>query len=409
MSKSLNPSTQTLLDMYDQFLMPNYAPLPFVPEKALGSRMWDAQGSEIIDFSGGIAVLALGHNHPSLVESLTRQANMLWYISNYCTNVPALRLAEKLCELTFAEKVFLSNSGAEANEAALKLARKYAYENYGNDKNEIVSFNGSFHGRTLFTVTVGGQEKYREGFGPLPEGIYYAEYNNIEDLTSKVSDKTCAVIMEIIMGEGGVIEADPEFIVEVRKVCDKHQALLIFDEVQTGVGRTGYLYAYQEFGIVPDILTTAKALGCGFPIAATLTTTKIAKTFSVGSHGTTFGGNALACSVAETVLGKISNPDLLQGVKDKRKIFDQRIDKINREFGLFEETRGKGLLIGCVLQDKWKGKAWDIAKSILKSGVFLLIAGPDVIRFAPSLIIPENDILEGMNLVEKGIQEFISG
>ena len=228
--------------LFDEVMVPNYAPAAIIPVRGEGSRVWDQGGVEYIDFAGGIAVTCLGHVHPRLVEALTEQAGRLWHVSNVLVNEPALRLARKLCELTFAEKVFFANSGAEANEAALKLARKYASDHHGPDKREIIAFSQSFHGRTLFTVTVGGQPKYTQGFEPLPGGISHVPYNDLEALAGAMSDKTCAVIMEPILGESGVIPATREFVQGVRDLCNRHQALLIFDEVQTGMGRTGYLY-----------------------------------------------------------------------------------------------------------------------------------------------------------------------
>jgi succinylornithine transaminase family protein len=379
--------------------VPFTVPAPIIPVRGEGSRVWDQVGVEYIDFAGGIAVTCLGHVHPRLVEALTEQAGRLWHVSNVLVNEPALRLARKLCELTFAEKVFFANSGAEANEAALKLARKYASDHHGPDKREIIAFSQSFHGRTLFTVTVGGQPKYTQGFEPLPGGILHVPYNDLETLAGAMSDKTCAVIMEPILGESGVIPATREFVQGVRELCNRHQALLIFDEVQTGMGRTGYLYAYLGLGVTPDILTSAKGLGGGFPIGAMLTTTEIARSLGVGTHGTTYGGNPLACTVAEAVLDIISDPELLAGVRSKQDLFMTRLHEINQRFGVFTEIRGQGLLLGCALNETWQGRAREFVDAALKHRVLLLVAGPDVIRLAPSLIIPEA-------LIETGLQRF---
>jgi len=297
-------SENTPLDrsVFDQVMVPNYAPSVVIPVKGAGSRVWDQNGREYIDFAGGIAVSALGHTHPRLVSILKEQAEKLWHVSNVMTNEPALRLASLLTERTFAERVFFANSGAEANEAAFKLVRKYAHDHYGEDKNEILSFYSSFHGRTLFTVSVGGQAKYTEGFEPVPGGITHANYNDLASVEAVISDKTCAVVIEPVQGEGGVMPADPEFLKGLRALCDKHNALLVFDEIQTGVGRSGELYAYMKYGVMPDILTTAKSLGGGFPVAAMLTTESIAQSFCIGTHGSTYGGNPLACAVAEALL-----------------------------------------------------------------------------------------------------------
>ncbi|RBH48911.1 aspartate aminotransferase family protein, partial [Pseudomonas sp. MWU13-2860] len=244
-----------------------------------GSRVWDQSGREFIDFAGGIAVNSLGHCHPELVAALTEQASKLWHVSNVFTNEPALKLGKLLTETTFAERVFFCNSGAEANEAAFKLARKYGSDHFGPEKNQILACKNSFHGRTLFTVSVGGQPKYTEGFGPVPGGIAHFDYNDIESLKAAISDQTCAVVIEPIQGEGGVMPADKAFLEAARQLCDQHNALLVFDEVQSGVGRTGSLFAYQEYGVTPDILSSAKAIGGGFPIGAMLTTEKVAKSF----------------------------------------------------------------------------------------------------------------------------------
>jgi len=302
---------------FDEVMVPNYNPSEILPERGEGSRVWDQNGNEYVDFAGGIAVSILGHNHPGMVKALKDQADKIWHLSNVFTNKPALELADKLTEATFADKVFFANSGGEANEAAFKLARRYAHDNFGPEKSEILSFSKSFHGRTLFTVCVGGQPKYTEGFEPLPGGILHTEYNNIEAFRELISDKTCAVVMEPIQGEGGIIPADPEFVKEVRELCDKHNALLVFDEVQTGFGRTGDLYAYMGMGVTPDILTTAKSMGGGFPIGAMLTTTKIAASLVPGTHGSTYGGNPLGCAVSLAVLDAINTPEMMTAVKEK--------------------------------------------------------------------------------------------
>lgn len=246
---------------FDEVMVPNYAPSAIIPIRGKGSRVWDKEGKEYVDFAGGIAVTALGHSHPTLVDVMCEQAGQLWHLANVMTNEPALRLAKKLTEKTFADRVFFANSGAEANEAAFKLVRRYAFDHYGPEKHEIIAFNKSFHGRTLFTVSVGGQAKYKEGFEPTPGGIKHCDYNDIGQLKTLVSDKTCAIVMEPIQGEGGIIPADLEFAKQVRELCDQYNALLVYDEVQSGVGRTGTLYAYEQLGVTPDVLTTAKALG----------------------------------------------------------------------------------------------------------------------------------------------------
>lgn len=394
---------------FDQVMVPNYAPAAFIPVRGQGSRVWDQSGRELIDFAGGIAVNSLGHAHPALIKALTEQAEKLWHVSNVFTNEPALRLAHKLVDSTFAERVFLANSGAEANEAAFKLARRYAHDVYGPEKFEIIAATNSFHGRTLFTVTVGGQPKYSDGFGPKIEGISHVPFNDLDALRAAISDKTCAVVLEPVQGEGGVLPADQAYLEGVRTLCDAHNALLVFDEVQSGMGRSGELFAYMHYGVTPDILSSAKSLGGGFPIGAMLTTAKIAAHLSVGTHGTTYGGNPLASAVAGAVLDVINTPEVLAGVKAKHARLKAGLERIASQYGLFSEVRGLGLLIGAVLVDAWKGKAKDVLNAAEKEGLMVLMAGPDVLRFAPSLVIPDADIDEGLIRFERAVAKLTQG
>ncbi len=339
----------------------------------------------------------MGHAHHVAVKALTEQAQKLWHIGNGYTNEPVLRLAKQLVDNTFADKVFFCNSGAEANEAALKLARKVGLLSGNANKNQIVAFKNAFHGRTLFTVTAGGQPKYSQDFAPLPGGIEHTAFNDLEAAKAAITENTCAVIVEPIQGEGGVLPADIEFLKGLRALCDEKGAVLIFDEVQTGVGRTGSLYAYMNTGVTPDILTTAKALGGGFPIGAMITTDHYANMYAVGDHGTTYGGNPLACAVAGAVFEFINTPEVLDGVKQRHQYFIDSFNKINAQYGLFKEIRGQGLLIGCVLKDEHAGKAKNIVTLAGEEGLLALVAGADVVRFTPSLIIPQQDIDEGLN------------
>ncbi|WP_347506923.1 aspartate aminotransferase family protein [Pseudomonas anguilliseptica] len=388
---------------FDQVMVPNYAPAAFIPVRGAGSRVWDQSGRELIDFAGGIAVNVLGHAHPALVKALTEQAGNLWHVSNVFTNEPALRLAKKLIDATFADRVFFCNSGAEANEAAFKLARRVAFDKFGEDKCEIIAATNSFHGRTLFTVSVGGQPKYSDGFGPKIQGISHIPYNDIEALKAAVSNKTCAVVLEPIQGEGGVLPADLAYLQAARELCDKHNALLVFDEVQSGMGRSGALFAYQHYGVTPDILSSAKSLGGGFPIGAMLTTSELAKHLAVGTHGTTYGGNPLACAVGEAVIDTINTPEVLNGVKAKHLHFKTKLEQIGQQYGVFSEVRGLGLLIGAVLSDAWKGKAKAILDAAAVEGVMVLQASPDVVRFAPSLVVEDDDIDEGLARFERAV------
>ena len=394
--------------LFDDVMVPNYAPAAIIPVKGEGSRVWDQDNKEYIDFAGGIAVNCLGHCHPALVGALKEQGEKIWHLSNVMTNEPALRLAKKLVDSTFAEKVYFANSGAEANEAALKLARRWALDVHGEDKTQIISFKKGFHGRTFFTVTVGGQPAYSDGFGPKPGDIVHAEYNNLDSLKELISDKTCAVMLEPIQGEGGIVPPTKEFIEGVRQLCDDNNALLIFDEVQSGVGRTGELFAYMGLGVNPDILASAKALGGGFPIGAMLTTTELAKHLKIGTHGSTYGGNPLACAVAEAAFDTVNTKEVLDGVKEREAIFKKKLAEINDKYDVFKDIRGQGLLVGAELNDKYTGRAKDFLNAALAQGVMSLVAGANVIRFTPSLVIPMADIEEGMARFEQGVANIVN-
>ncbi|MFV0261912.1 MAG: aspartate aminotransferase family protein [Kluyvera sp.] len=393
---------------FDQVILPIYAPAEFIPVKGKGSRVWDQQGKEYVDFAGGIAVTALGHCHPALVEALKTQGETLWHTSNVFTNEPALRLGQKLVDATFAERVVFMNSGTEANETAFKLARYYASTRHSPYKTKIIAFHNAFHGRSLFTVSVGGQPKYSDGFGPKPADIIHVPFNDLHAVEAVMDDHTCAVVVEPIQGEGGVMAATPEFLKGLRDLCDKHQALLVFDEVQSGMGRTGSLFAYMHYGVTPDILTSAKALGGGFPVSAMLTTEEIASAFHVGSHGSTYGGNPLACAVAGAAFDIINTPEVLNGVNAKRERFVQHLQQINAKYDVFSDVRGMGLLIGAELNAKYKGRARDFLYAAADVGVMVLNAGPDVMRFAPSLVVEEVDIDEGMQRFAQAVARIVS-
>lgn len=396
-------------ELFDEVMVPNYAPSSVIPVRGEGSRVWDQQGDEFIDMAGGIAVNCLGHCHPALVSALKEQADKIWHLSNVMTNEPALRLAKKLTDATFADNVYFANSGAESNEAALKLARRWALDHYGEQKDQIIAFKQGFHGRTFFTVTVGGQAAYSDGFGPKPGAVEHIDYNDLDALRALISDKTCAVMMEPLQGEGGLVSPDMAFVKGVRELCDQHNALLIFDEVQTGVGRLGALYAYMDLGVTPDILTTAKALGGGFPIGAMLTTKEIGKSLKIGTHGSTYGGNPLACAVAEAAFDTVNNPQLLADVKRKEQLFRSGLTAINEKYQVFSEIRGKGLLLGAVLNDNYQGRARDFMIASADNGLMALVAGANIIRFAPSLIIPDEDIQEGLARFDKAVAQIVNG
>ncbi|GHB66026.1 acetylornithine aminotransferase [Psychrosphaera saromensis] len=394
--------------LFDSVMVPNYSPSQVIPVKGMGSRVWDQNDKEYIDFAGGIAVNCLGHCHPNLVAALKEQGEKLWHLSNVMTNEPALRLAEKLVNATFAEKVYFANSGAEANEAALKLARRWALDTHGEKKSQIIAFNKGFHGRTFFTVTVGGQAAYSDGFGPKPGNIDHAEYNDLASLEALISDNTCAVMLEPLQGEGGIVSPTKEFMQGVRDLCDKHNALMIFDEVQTGVGRTGELYAYMGLGVTPDIITTAKALGGGFPIGAMLTTTELAAHLKIGTHGSTYGGNALACAVGEAAFDTVNTPEVLNGVKQREVIIKDGLKAINAKYNVFADIRGQGLLIGAELTEAYQGRAKDFLNAAVDQGLMILVAGVSVIRFTPSLVIPLEDIEQGLARFESAVAAIVN-
>lgn len=400
---------QVTRELFNDVMAPNYNPASMIPIKGKGSRVWDQEGNEYIDFAGGIAVNSLGHCHPDMVAALKEQGEKLWHLSNVFTNEPALRLAKKLVDATFADRVYFGNSGAEANEAALKLARRWAIDNHGEHKSQIIAFKQGFHGRTFFTVTVGGQPAYSDGFGPKPANVEHAIYNDLDSVKAIISDNTCAVMMEPLQGEGGIISPTKEFIEGVKALCEQHNALLIFDEVQSGVGRTGELYAYMGLGVAPDILTTAKALGGGFPIGAMLTRADIAASLKVGTHGSTYGGNPLACAVAEKVLDIINNRELLDGVKRKAELFRTELNAINDKYHVFDEIRGQGLLIGCALNEKYQGRAREFLDASTEAKLMSLVAGASVVRFAPSLIIPDEDIKEGLARFSQAVAKVVQG
>lgn len=395
-------------DKFNDVMLTVYSPADFIPVRGVGSKVWDQSGKEYIDFAGGIAVNALGHCHPKLTQALIEQSSKVWHLSNIYTNEPALILAQKLINHTFAERVFFANSGAEANEAALKVARHFAIKNFSEYKTKIISFKNSFHGRTFFTVSVGGQSKYSNGFGPKPADIIHIPFNDINAVKAVIDDETCAVILEPVQGEGGLTPADLAFLTEVRELCDHYNAALIFDEVQCGMGRTGTLFTYQDYGIDPDILTSAKALGGGFPISAMLTTEKFASAMEVGSHGTTYGGNPLACAVANAAFDLINTPEVLHGVLNKRDLFIRELEMINQKYDVFSEYKGKGLLLGAQLKPAYHNKIKGLLSKAIEEGVMILTAGSTLLRFTPSLIITEDEIKEGMSRLDRAIKSLVN-
>ncbi len=393
---------------FDALMVPTYAPSSVVPVRGQGVWLDDAEGRRFLDFTSGIGVTSLGHAHPVVLEALHRQAEQVWHIGNGYTNQPVLRLARALTALTFADRVFVANSGAEANEAALKLARKYG-KTRGAQRTRIVSCLQSFHGRTLFTVSVGGQPKYTEGFEPLPPGISHIPFNDIAAAEAAIADDVCAVIVEPVQGEGGVLPASREYLQALRKLCDERGALLIFDEVQCGMGRTGKLFAYEHYGVVPDILTAAKALGNGFPVGAMLTRSDIAAAFSVGAHGTTYGGNPLACAVALAVVSTIAQPAFLERTRQAADRLWTGLRHLQAEFPqLFKQVRGSGMMVGLVLADAYKGRAKEFTKVTEQQQLLTLMAGPDVVRLLPPLVVTDAEIDEALARLQNCAREFVA-
>ncbi|WP_425478265.1 acetylornithine transaminase [Frateuria defendens] len=400
----------SLIDLGKRYWLPVYKPREVVLERGEGARIWDTEGRDYIDFGAGIAVNALGHRDPDLVAALVGQANKLWHSSNVFYTEPPLRLAEELVKASgFAERVFFCNSGAEANEAAIKLVRKWAAaQGRLPEKRVIVTFRGSFHGRTLAAVTATAQPKYQEGYEPLPGGFRYLDFNDAGALEAAfAAGDIAAVMLEPVQGEGGVLPAAPGFIKRVRELCDAHGALLVLDEIQCGMGRTGTLFAYVQDHVKPDIVTLAKALGCGFPIGAMLAGPKVAEVMQFGAHGTTFGGNPMAAAVARVALRKLSSPEVLLNVERQANDLRAGLARLNEELGLFAELRGRGLMLGAVLAEPYKGKAGAILDHAAAHGLLLLQAGPDVLRFVPPLTLGDADLAEGLARLRAALKSFL--
>jgi len=391
-----NSKNNELRGIYDNVMLPNYSPANFIPKEAKGSRIWDLDNKEYIDFGGGIAVNSLGHSHPSLIKALSDQSQKFWHLSNYLSNEPAINLAKQITDSTFAENVFLSNSGTEANEAAIKIARKY-HSSKGDQRSELVSFKNSFHGRSLLNISLGSSEMHRNGFEPLMPGIKHGEFNNESDLEKLISNNTAAVIVEPVQGEAGVFKASNEFIKKLREECSKKGTLLIIDEVQSGVGRMGTLYGYMQYDIEPDIVTSAKGLGGGIPIGATLTTQSIGECMQPGTHGSTFGGNPMACAVANEVLNIVNNKDFLNDVLEKEKLFLSFLAEFQTK-GVFSEIRSSGLWIGCDLINKTSN---EVLEQAYDAGLIMVSAGSNCLRLAPALNITNEEIEQGIDLLKE--------
>lgn len=382
-------------------LMTTYNRFPITLVKGKGSYVWDEKGQQYLDFTSGIATCNLGHVPEPVKVKLEEQLQNLWHCSNLY-NIPAQEeLAATLVAISCGDQVFFCNSGAEANEAAIKLARRYAQKIKGTDCYEIVTFQQSFHGRTLATLSATGQEKIQQGFFPLMPGFRYLPYNDLDSLNDISSDKTCAVLLELVQGEGGVIPADSEWIQKLVQVCKENSILLMVDEIQTGIGRTGTLFAYEQYGIEPDVISVAKGLGSGFPVGAIIAKAEVAKGFDPGSHGSTFGGNPLAVTAGLATVHHILSSNLLVKVKELSDFFYDELQKLKGKFPIIEDIRGKGLLIGLVLP----GKALEIVQKAINHHVLILTAGPDVVRILPPLTASKEEVLELIVVLEAVLQD----
>jgi acetylornithine/N-succinyldiaminopimelate aminotransferase len=397
----MSENTKTLIERGQAVVMNTYGRLPMAIVKGKGSWVWDAEGKQYLDFVTGLAVNSLGHGHPAVVEAIQKQAQEIVHTSNLYWIPNQIELAERLVKNSFADKVFFCNSGAEANESAIKLARKYAKTYHGDHKYEIISLTNSFHGRTLATLTATGQLKYQAGFAPLPEGFSYVPLNNSAELKNKMSEKTAAVLIEPIQGEGGVFPAEDEFLQTARKLCDEYGALLIFDEVQCGIGRTGKPFAYQWSGVVPDIMTVAKALGGGVPIGAMLAKDSVAAVFKPGDHASTFGGNPLATAAGCAALDVIFGEGFLEEVQEHAVYFRAELQKLADKYHTGEPIRGQGFILG------WPIKQFgpELVAACREKGLLINFVGGKALRFLPPLTVSKQEIDEAIRTLDQVFAE----
>jgi predicted acetylornithine/succinylornithine family transaminase len=389
-------SNERVIRLDQKYVMHTYSRIPIAIERGEGARVWDSEGKEYLDFISGIGVNAAGHCHPEIVKAIESQLKKLLHCSNLYHIDYQTRLAEALCEVSFADKVFFSNSGAEANEAAIKLARKFGSK-LDRKRYEIITMKGSFHGRTLATLKATAQTKYQNGFGPFPPGFKYAPFNDLKGVKKAISPKTCAVMLEPIQGEGGINVASEDFLGELRKLCEKKGILLILDEVQCGLGRTGKMFAYQHYGIEPDVMTLAKPLGGGIPIGATLAKEKVASAFEPGAHASTFGGNPLACSAALAFLKVVKKENLAEKARERGNYFRAGLEELKKKFPFVKAIRGKGLMIG--LELGFPGK--DVVKLCREQGLLINCTVKKILRFLPPLIVEKPDIDEAVKILDE--------
>jgi acetylornithine/N-succinyldiaminopimelate aminotransferase len=395
----MTDSNASIVERGSDVLVANYARAPIAVVRGEGCALFDASGRRYLDLMGGIATVALGHSHPRVMAALEEQAHKLWHVSNLFATEPQIEAAERIVAHSFAERVFFCNSGAEANEAALKLARRWHRE-HGKDRYEIVAFHGGFHGRTLFTVSATGTPAYWEGFEPLVPGILFAEFGDIASVESVLSDRTAAIIIEPVQGESGVRPAPPGFLHALRKLADDNGAILIFDEIQSGIGRTGTLFAYEQHDAVPDVMTLAKSLGNGIPIGATCTTERFAKALVPGTHGSTFGGNPLAAACANAVLAELTEGGVLEHAQKVGAWLDDQLAAMAARLGdKVVEVRGVGHLRAIELP----GPAADVVAACRENGVLVILAGANNVRLAPALVITRDELAEGLGVLERAI------
>ena len=393
---------QKIFDEDKGAYLPVFSRYKIVLDHGEGPYAYDIDGKKYLDFLGGIAVNVLGHDYPPLVDAIAHQARKMIHCSNlYYTRAQA-DAAAKLVKLSGLDKAFFGNSGAEANEGAIKVARKYAHS-LDPEKSQIISAWNSFHGRTIATLTATGQPHYHEGFGPLPDGFDYVHYNDLAELESMMSDKTCAVLLETIQGEGGVYTPAPGYLEGVRKLCDKYHALLIFDEIQAGIGRSGKFFAYEKYGVKPDVVTLAKGLAGGVPIGAFITTDAVANAMKPGDHGTTFGGNPLACAAANVVLDTVPQPEFLAHVETVGSYFKAQLLKLQEKYpSLIKEVRGTGLILGAELTIPGR----DIVNDVLAKGAIINCTAGNVLRFIPPLIITEEQVDEVLSMIDDVLPKY---
>lgn len=398
--------TDQVASLTSQYVMHTYGRLPLAIVKGEGTRVWDADGKEYLDFVTGLAVNSLGHRHPRVVEAVKHAADTLLHCSNLYHIESQARLAKALSELSGLDRAFFCNSGAEANEAAIKLARRFSKLHVDPERYEIITAKGSFHGRTLATVTATGQTKYQEGFEPLPTGFVYVPLNDIEALKQAITPRTCAIMLEPIQGEGGVHPCTVEYVQAVRSICDAHDILLIFDEVQTGIGRTGKVFGFQHFDVKPDIITLAKALGGGVPIGAMLATERVAQGFQPGSHASTFGGNPLATSVALEVLRVMVDEGLIERAEHMGRLLVSRLEALALKYPqILGNTRGRGLMIGVEL----KAAGAELLQEAMERGLLINVVGTNVLRLLPPLTVTEEEIDQAVNILDESLLHLTRG